>query len=132
MTDTDDKSPFPAPAYLVHTLERSRFKGHQMQGFDGCDVVWALWLPEDDDGKSGPPKLFARVVRGRDIDPTTPCHHGAQMVPSEADAFDLQQHLGDAHHYTEDGRCYAEDDHVPSHWHAFLNRAAVGETDHTP
>lgn len=132
MTDTDDTSPFPAPAYLVHTLEMSRFNRHQMQGFDGCDVVWALWLPEDDDGKSDPPRIFARVVRGRAIDPATPCNHGAQMVGCEADAFDLQGYLGDAHRYAEDGARYADDEHVPPQWRAFLETVAVGKTDHTP
>lgn len=117
----------PVTDFVVRILENSALSKRVSNGFDGCDVVWAIWGPEDDDGASEHPTLRARVIRGRDRDPDMDAVHGAVRVDYEVDAFDLQANMGDER--VLEGGVYVDDDHVPEHWARFLEEAVAEERE---
>lgn len=130
-TATDRKTGLiPMTDLLYKMAESSALSREALSHFEGCDVVWAYWGPpgypagyEDDEN----PPLYARVIRGRDLDPTKAKSHGAFQVTSEIDALDEQEAIGDESEFTEDGSQYVEDDNVPAQWMRWLESVAADE-----
>lgn len=126
-TTTDPKTGLiPMTDFLYKMAESSALSGERMGRFEGCDVVWAYWgSPGHEDDED--PLMYARVIRGRDLDPAKAKSHGAFRVTSENDALDEQDAIGDEVEFTEDGNHYVEDDNVPAQWMGWLERVAAEE-----
>lgn len=132
-TTTDPKTGLiPMTDFLYKMAESSALSGERMGRFEGCDVLWAYWGPpgypagyEDDEN----PPLYARVIRGRDLDPAKAKSHGAFRVTSENDALDEQDAIGDEIEFTEDGNHYVEDDNIPPQWMRWLESVAAEEAE---
>ena len=122
----------PMSNFLYQMIENSILARAASSHFENYDVVWVYWGPEgypegyEDDEN---PPIYARVIRGRNLDPDSVLSHAITRVVSEVDAFDQQEFLGDDCEYTEDGGHYVEDDNVPTHWMRWLENAGIEEAE---
>lgn len=141
--ETEKKGPLPPDPktgviqmtdFMYRMLESSNLSRDVENKFKHAKVVWAIWGPVDypeayKDGDDVP--VYARVIRGRDLDPVTATAKGfgVMRVGEEDEAFIAQEEMGDKMEYANNGTCYPDDDHVPAHWMRWLEECIIEEAE---